>query len=792
MPPDGKARPTRRRILQGGAAALGLPLLPAMAQTGDPLTLWYAEEAKAWTEALPLGNGRLGAMVFGGVTEERLQINEATLWGGGPHDYSNPAARSTLPRLRELIFAGQHAEAERLAGEMMGSPALLMPYQPFCDLRLGFAHLGAATNYRRSLSLDEAVASVAYEVDGVRFKREIFASYPDQMIVLRLTADRPGSHTLTIGLDTPQPGANLSMPESNGLLLTGQIQPRTNPLNSWVGSWDKPGLRYAGYVKAEAEGGQVGRQGDRLHIVGADAVTILLRGATNFGTYRSMAKADPAAPLLQAEAARSKNAAALRAAHVQDYQTLFHRVQLDLGPGARQDIPTNQRIRNAAAALDPSLAALYFQFGRYLLIAASRPGGQPANLQGLWNDRLVPPWGSKWTTNINLQMNYWLADCGALWETQEPLWDLIAGLQVTGGETARVHYGAGGWVLHHNTDIWRATAPVDGAWGHWPTGGAWLALQMWEHYRYSGNRAFLQDKAYPAMRGAVLFALGTLVKIPEGKPHAGRLATIPSISPENSFLAKGARGQLTYAPTMDIELLSALFAAFAKASDLLGEDSDLHRQAQAARASLPPLQIGSRGQLQEWIEDYGEAEPEHRHVSHLWALYPGTDITPAATPRLAAAARRTLELRGDGGTGWAKAWKIAFWARLRDGDHAHAMLKSQIAESTLPNMFDTHPPFQIDGNFGAAAAIAEMLVQSDDEEIVLLPALPRAWRQGRVRGLRARGGVAVDMEWRDGVLLRATLTGERTLNVRTGDHSARVTVTSGAPLHLDGQLRIAR
>jgi len=782
-------KPTRRVVLQGGAASFGLPLLPAAAQSDAPLTLWYAQEAKEWTEALPLGNGRLGAMVFGGVTEERLQLNEATLWGGGPRDYNNPSAREKLPRLRELIFSGHIAEAERLAGEMMGAPALLMPYQPFCDLRLSFDHKGGVSDYRRGLSLDEAVADVTYAVGGTRFKREVFASYTDQVIVLRLTADRPGSHTLTIGLDTPQPGADIKVLGGHGLLLTGRIQPRQNPRNSWVGSWDEPGLRYAGYVRAVAEGGQVARQGNRLHVVAADAVTILFSGATSFRNYREYSTTDLVGPLLQMDNVRSRDAGVLRSAHVHDYQTLFHRVRLDLGPDTRRDIPTNRRIMEAATAADPALAALYFQFGRYLLIAASRPGGQPANLQGLWNDRMVPPWGSKWTTNINLQMNYWLADCGALWETQEPLWDLIADLQVTGGETARVHYGADGWVLHHNTDIWRATAPVDGAWGHWPTGGAWLALQMWEHYRYSCDRAFLQNRAYPAMRGAVRFALDTLVKIPEGKPHAGRLATVPSISPENSYLANAARGQLTYAPTMDIELLSALFASFAKASRILGQDDALSTEAEAARRLLPPLQIGARGQLQEWIEDYGEAEPEHRHVSHLWALYPGTHITPAGTPQLAAAARRTLELRGDGGTGWAKAWKIAFWARLLDGDRAYALLKSQIAESTLPNMFDTHPPFQIDGNFGGAAAIAEMLLQSDDEGITLLPALPRAWNQGRVYGLRARGGIAVEMEWRDGALLRAALTGDRTLTVRTGDRSARVTVKRGAALHLDGQLR---
>lgn len=786
-------KPTRRSVLQGGAATIALPLLPAGAQGDSGLQLWYPQAAAVWNEALPIGNGRLGAMIFGGAAEERLQLNEATLWGGGPRDYTNPAAREKLPRIRELIFAGQNAQAEKLAGEMMGNPALLMPYQPFCDLRLNFSH-GAAGNYRRGLSLDDATASVTYDADGVRFTREIFASNPDQVIVLRLAANRPGSHNLAIGLDTPQANSLLQARGMNGLQLTGQIQPRQNPRNSWVGSWDAPGMRYAAALRVEAEGGRVIRDGNRLRVQGADAVTILFSGATSFRNFRDIGGNAEARAVALLDAAAARPFAELRAAHLRDYHALFGRVQLDLGPDTRRDIPTDRRIREAATANDPALAALYFHFGRYLLIASSRPGSQPANLQGMWNDRLTPPWGSKWTTNINLQMNYWLADCGALWETQGPLWDMIGDLQVTGAQTAKAHYGAGGWVLHHNTDLWRATTPVDGAWGHWPTGGPWLALQMWEHYRYSNNHQFLRGKAFPALRGAVRFALDTLVEIPKGRPHAGRLATIPSISPENTFLVNGQRGQLTYAPTMDIQLLAALFDAFAKASRLLGLDAGLRSQAEAARKRLPPLQVGARGQLQEWIEDYAEAEPEHRHVSHLWALYPGTDIAPATTPALAAAARRTLELRGDGGTGWAKAWKIAFWARLLDGDHAHAMLTSQIATSTLPNMFDNHPPFQIDGNFGGAAAIAEMLVQSDDNSVTLLPALPAAWPRGRVTGLRARGGIALGLEWRDGKLARATLTADanRGLTVRVGDRTTKVALRGGMPLQLDGQLQNPR
>jgi alpha-L-fucosidase 2 len=789
-------KPTRRNILQGGAAALSLPPLATMAQqaTDNPLTLWYRAPAKSWNEALPVGNGRLGAMVFGGIAEERLQINEATLWGGTPRDYTNPDARAKLPRIRELIFAGQIAEAEKLAGEMMGNPSLLMPYQPFCDLRLVMRHGAAASEYRRELALDTAATQVRYVVDGARYRREIFASHPDQVIVVRLTADQLGRQNLNIGLDTPQANAQLATLGTDGLQLTGRIGPRQNPRNSWVGSWDTPGMSYAAAMSVHIEGGRLTREGGQLRVEGADAVTILLSGATSFRNYRDIsADAAARAQALLKMAAR-KDAAALRSAHVSDHQGLFARMKLDLGPDARRDIPTDQRITEASKVADPALAALYFQFGRYLLIASSRPGGQPANLQGLWNDRMTPPWGSKWTTNINLQMNYWLADCGALWETQAPLWDLVGDLQKTGADTARTHYGASGWVVHHNTDLWRATTPVDGAWGHWPTGGAWLALQMWEHYRYSLDRGFLAAKAYPAMRGAVRFALDTLVKVPKGLPQAGRLVTIPSISPENTYLMDGKRGQLTYAPAMDTQILSALFAAFDQSSSILGRDAQLRHAALTAMRRLPPQQIGARGQLQKWVADYGEAEPEHRHVSHLWALYPGNDISPARTPALAAAARRTMELRGDGGTGWAKAWKIAFWARLLDGDHAHAMLVSQIADSTLPNMFDNHPPFQIDGNFGGAAAMAEMLAQSDEREIILLPALPRAWPQGRVTGLRVRGGVALDITWDAGVLTGVTLTaqGARNVSLRLGQKTVRLRLTAGRPLVLDAGLQAAR
>jgi alpha-L-fucosidase 2 len=777
---------TRRHILQQGAALIALPPL-GNAAAANASTLWYRQPAVAWTDALPIGNGLLGAMVFGGIAQDRIQINEGTLWGGVPHDYTNTDAHQHLSQLQSLIFTGRIAEAERLSAEMMGSPVLLMPYQGFCDLRLEVEGTEGANSYQRSLSLDEAIAAVSYRAGGVRFRREVIVSYPGQVLAVRLTADRPGSQNLTIRLDSPQPGAVVQA-QGDTLKLTGQIQPRQNPVQSWVGSWSQPGLRYAALVRVRPEGGSVTAENDRLAVRGANAVTILFSAATSFRNFKNIAGDALARAQGFLDAAWPIPYDTLRAAHVADYQALFHRVELDLGPAP--DLPTDQRIAVVGTQNDPALAALYFQFGRYLLISSSRPGGQPANLQGLWNEQLRPPWGSKWTTNINLQMNYWLAETGALWETQTPLWDLMDDLQVTGAETARTHYGAGGWVLHHNTDLWRATAPVDGPWGVWPMGAVWLANQMWDHYRFSLDRAFLEKRAWPAMQGAVRFVLDMLVEAPAGTRFAGMLVTNPSFSPENTYLLNGQKAQLTYAATMDLELIGELFDAFAQASQILDRDTAMREEVQKAKGRLPPLQIGARGQLQEWVEDYPEFEPEHRHVSHLWGLYPGHTITPEGTPKLAAAARRALELRGDGGTGWAKAWKIALWARLRDGDHAHLMLSGLLAESTLPDMFDTHPPFQIDGNFGAAAAIAEMLVQSDDNTVWLLPALPSAWAEGRLRGLRARGGIAVDMRWRGGRLEGASLTSatDRSVTVRCDGHSADLRLPAGRPVALAASL----
>jgi alpha-L-fucosidase 2 len=776
-------------------AALGASfLLCAAAGAAEPEhTLRYDSPASTWTEALPIGNGRIGAMVFGGTSEERVQINESTLWGGRPHEYTNPEAGSHLAELRQLIFAGRSGEAAALAERVMGRPKLLMPYQPFCDLRLRFPSPSQPEAYRRELRLDDAVATTTYVVDGIELRREVFASYPDQVLVVRLTASQPKRLTFDIGIDSPQQGTHVETEGTIGLLLTGQLLPRENPPSTWTGSWDEPGLRFAAVARVLHDGGTVRAADGRLEVADASAVTILFSNATSFRNYRDIDGDAVTAARGYVDRAAASPYDELRRRHVADFQSLFSRVQLQLGETASTET-TDRRITSFAQTDDPSLLALYFHFGRYLLISSSRPGGQPANLQGIWNEELRPAWGSKWTTNINLEMNYWLADAGNLWETQEPLWRLVRDLRVSGADTARVHYGAKGWVLHHNTDLWRATTPVDGPWGLWPMGSLWLANQMWDHYEFSLDREFLAREAYPAMKGAAEFALDLLVPAPAGTRAAGRLVTNPSTSPENNFLVQGKGESLTYAASMDLQLVSELFERCQRAASILGVDADFARRLKEAGTRLPPLQIGARGQLQEWIEDYAEAEPAHRHVSHLYALYPGQGIDIHRTPALAAAAKRSLELRGDGGTGWAAAWRVALWARLGDGERAYANLRFLLTKSTLPNMFDLHPPFQIDGNLGGAAGITELLVQSTLDEIRLVPALPKRWATGRITGVLTRGGATVDLSWKGGTLTEARLHSDhaRRYRVTCKGRSADVALAAGVPVVLDSTLHVIR
>ena len=768
---------------------MGTALQLRAATTGSDLSLTYHKPAEKWTEALPIGNGRIGAMVFGGTEDERLQINESTLWGGGPHDYTNPDAHSQLEEIRRLIFAGKVEEAQKLSETMMGQPKLLMPYQPFCDLRLHFPGHGQTMDYRRELHLKDAIAETAYKVGSAQFRREAFISYPDQVLIVRITASEAGQLTFTASLDSPQPEISTVSAAGNMLQLSGQIQPRQNPARSWTGSWTQPGMRFAAVLRVQNEGGSVRSEGGRLEVSGADSVTILFSNATSFRNYRDIGGDALGTAQDYLHRAEQRSYDQLRQRHLDDFRGLFSRAELRLGEDHATET-TDRRIQNFARNDDPSLLALYFEFGRYLLISSSRSGGQPANLQGIWNQDLVPPWSSKWTTNINLEMNYWQADAGDLWETEEPLWGLIRDLRVAGAETARVHYHSKGWVLHHNTDLWRATAPVDGSWGIWPMGEAWLANQMWDHYEFSGDREFLRRDAYPAMKEAAEFILGILVEAPPGTPFAGRLVTNPSTSPENQYLLNGRPENLTYAPSMDIELVRELFESCRRAAGILGTDTEFRSELDRTEKRLPPLQIGGRGQLQEWIADYAEVEPAHRHVSHLYALYPGHDISLESTPEFANAAKKTLELRGDGGTGWSEVWRIALWARLRNPEHAYANLKLLITNSTLPDMFDLCPPFQIDGNLGGPAAIAEMLVQSTDSEIRVLPALPHQWPSGSLNGVRVRGGGKLDLEWQDGHLTKLVLICDHSMKYRVlyRDSATEVDLKPGKPMVVDGSL----
>jgi alpha-L-fucosidase 2 len=759
------------------------PAQPPVEPSESALTLWYRQPAAQWVEALPVGNGRLGAMVFGGIEHERLQLNEDTLWAGGPYDPSHAAAREALPRVRTLIAAGAFAEAERLImDQVIARPPREMPYQTVGDVTITMAGGASAANYRRSLDLDTAIARTSFSVGNTRYAREVFASPIDQVIVCRLSASdpnapasAPGRITATIAMSTPM-AASVHAEGDDTLVLAG-----VNGDAFGI----KGALTYQARVRVLVDGGSIVADGTQLRIIAARSATLLIAAATSFRRYDDVS-GDPAAATRQViSAAAARPLEAVRADHVAEHRRLFRRATLDLGGGPPADLPTDERIRRFAAGTDPQFGALYFQYGRYLLITSSRPGSQPANLQGIWNDSTNPPWASNYTTNINTQMNYWPAEVANLAECAEPLFAMIAELAETGARTARTHYGARGWVLHHNSDLWRNTAPVDGPRsGMWPTGGAWLATHLWEHYLYSGDKAFLA-RVYPIMKGAAEFFLDTLVEDPSGR----WLITSPSLSPENRHHADGT---VAAGPAMDSQILRDLFGQVIEAGRILGTDAAFGKQVATARSRLAPDRIGAGGQLQEWLEDWDMTAPEptHRHVSHLYAVYPSAQLSSGTTPALTAAARKSLDLRGDESTGWATAWRIALWARLGDPERAYRLIAFLISPArTYPNMFDAHPPFQIDGNFGGAAAMAEMLLQSHAGVIDLLPALPKAWPSGRVTGLRARGGFDIDLEWQDGRLQRAAIrsTWGRTAKLRSGTAERTMTMKPGDVLTWDGK-----